>query len=313
MTTAIESKQDATKQSQKEQLETFSCMLDIGEAMLAAGADVDTVEDILVKMGKAYGAYKMDVLVITELIIATATMPGHNEHTLSRRILNEGSTNFDRLEALTDLCKSYCQSPIPADDLRKSLQRIKGKPFPKVSLYLGGALAAGGFAIFFGGSLIDGLVSAFFALGICFYHMGGNLALGNLGDRFAKRDIQSSSNYAIDSKGNVALYVEEANRAWTSSNRENDEEAITIEVANDEEGGNWHVSNESFNKLVELCVDICRRNGIEEIVYTGDTTGNLTYHGMFDPNTECPGPYLTSRMSALAAAINEQLQQTDAN
>ena len=88
MTTAIESKQDATKQSQKEQLETFSCMLDIGEAMLAAGADVDTVEDILVKMGKAYGAYKMDVLVITELIIATATMPGHNEHTLSRRILN---------------------------------------------------------------------------------------------------------------------------------------------------------------------------------------------------------------------------------
>ena len=168
MTTAIESKQDATKQSQKEQLETFSCMLDIGEVMLAAGADVDTVEDILVKMGKAYGAYKMDVLVITELIIATATMPGHNEHTLSRRILNEGSTNFDRLEALTDLCKSYCQSPIPADDLRKSLQRIKGKPFPKVSLYLGGALAAGGFAIFFGGSLVDGLVSAFFALGVCF-------------------------------------------------------------------------------------------------------------------------------------------------
>ena len=51
MTTAIESKQDATKQSQKEQLETFSCMLDIGEAMLATGADVDTVEDILVKMG----------------------------------------------------------------------------------------------------------------------------------------------------------------------------------------------------------------------------------------------------------------------
>ena len=100
MTTAIESKQDATKQSQKEQLETFSCMLDIGEAMLAAGADVDTVEDILVKMGKAYGAYKMDVLVITELIIATATMPGHNEHTLSRRILNEGSTNFDRLKHL---------------------------------------------------------------------------------------------------------------------------------------------------------------------------------------------------------------------
>lgn len=148
---------------------------------------------------------------------------------------------------------------------------------------------------------------------ITIHHMGGDIPLGDLGDHFVKRDVQSSSNYAIDSKGNVALYVEEANRAWTSSDRENDEEAITIEVANDEEGGNWHVSNESFNKLVELCVDICRRNGIEEIVYTGDTTGNLTYHGMFDSNTECPGPYLTSRMSALAAAINEQLQQADTN
>lgn len=145
---------------------------------------------------------------------------------------------------------------------------------------------------------------------ITIHHMGGDVPLGDLGDRFAKRDVQSSSNYAIDSKGNVALYVEEANRAWTSSNRENDEEAITIEVANDEEGGSWHVSNESFNKLVELCVDICRRNGIEEIVYTGDTTGNLNYHGMFDSGTECPGPYLKSRMGALAAAINEQLQQS---
>lgn len=73
---------------------------------------------------------------------------------------------------------------------------------------------------------------------ITIHHMGGDLALGNLGERFQKRDIQASSNYAIDSKGNVALYVEEANRAWTSKNRENDEQAITIEVANDEEGGN---------------------------------------------------------------------------
>lgn len=70
MTTAIESKQDATKQSQKEQLETFSCMLDIGEAMLATGADVDTVEDILVKMGKAYGAYKIKALVRYALLAA---------------------------------------------------------------------------------------------------------------------------------------------------------------------------------------------------------------------------------------------------
>lgn len=146
---------------------------------------------------------------------------------------------------------------------------------------------------------------------ITIHHMGGDLALGNLGERFQKRDIQASSNYAIDSRGNVALYVEETNRAWTSKNRENDEQAITIEVANDEEGGNWHVSNETFDKLVLLCADICKRNGIEEIVYTGDTTGNLTFHGMFDSTTECPGPYLKSRMNDLADAINAELAKSE--
>lgn len=146
---------------------------------------------------------------------------------------------------------------------------------------------------------------------ITIHHMGGDLALGNLGDRFAKRDVQASSNYAIDSKGNVALYVEEANRAWTSKNRENDEQAITIEVANDEEGDNWHVSDEAFDKLVLLCADICKRNGIEEIIYTGDTTGNLTFHGMFDSTTECPGPYLKSRMNDLADAINAELAKSE--
>lgn len=142
---------------------------------------------------------------------------------------------------------------------------------------------------------------------ITIHHMGGDLTLEHLGERFAKRDLQSSANYAIDSNGNVALYVEETNRAWTSSNRENDEQAITIEVANDEIGGDWHVSDAAFNKLVALCIDICERNGIDEIVFTGDSNGNLTYHGMFDSSTDCPGPYLKSRMQELADAINAEL------
>lgn len=137
----------------------------------------------------------------------------------------------------------------------------------------------------------------------------GNSGLRSVGDRFARRDVQASANYGIDSEGNVALFVEETNRAWTSKNRDNDEESITIEVANDEVGGNWHVSDEAFDKLVELCVDICERNGIKEINYTGDTTGNLTYHGMFDKSTACPGPYMKSRMDDLANAINAELER----
>ena len=142
---------------------------------------------------------------------------------------------------------------------------------------------------------------------ITIHHMAGNIALDRLGEVFAEPDRQASANYAIDGEGRVALYVEEANRAWTSSNPGNDHQAVTIEVANDETGGDWHVSDTAYDALIELCVDICRRNGMSELTYTGDETGSLTIHKMFNPNTECPGLYLESRMPDIAEEVSRRL------
>ena len=143
---------------------------------------------------------------------------------------------------------------------------------------------------------------------ITVHHMAGSLTLEAVGALFSDDDRDASANYAVDSQGRVGLYVEEENRAWTSSSPENDYQAVTIEVANDEIGGDWHVSDAAFEQLVELCADICRRNDIEKLVYTGDESGNLTIHKMFNSETECPGPYLESRMEDIAAAVNERLQ-----
>ena len=142
---------------------------------------------------------------------------------------------------------------------------------------------------------------------VTIHHMAGNLPLEELGTSFAQRDRRASSNYAIDSQGRVGLYVEEANQAWTSRSPENDSQAVTIEVANDEIGGEWHVSDMAYERLIELCVDICQRNGIEELRYTGDETGNLTLHSMFYSETECPGPYLKGRMDEIADEVNWRL------
>ena len=139
--------------------------------------------------------------------------------------------------------------------------------------------------------------------------MAANLSLERLGESFGRIDRSASANYGIDVNGNVALYVEEANRAWTSSDAENDNMAVTIEVANEEIGGDWKVSDRSFDALIDLCTDICLRNGIEELVYTGDSKGNLTIHKMFNPNTDCPGPYLESRMEEIAELVNENIKQ----
>lgn len=141
------------------------------------------------------------------------------------------------------------------------------------------------------------------------HHMAGDLSLEALGESFSHRDRRASSNYAVDSQGRVGLYVEESNRAWTSSSPDNDHRAVTIEVANDRPEGDWRVSGAAYASLVALCADVCRRNGIEALVFTGDETGNLTLHKMFNPDTVCPGPYLESRMEDIVREVNRLLAE----
>lgn len=146
---------------------------------------------------------------------------------------------------------------------------------------------------------------------ITIHHMSGKLSVETCGNIFQNR--KASSNYGIDSNGRVGMYVEEKDRAWTSSSPSNDNQAVTIEVAND--GGastNWHVSDKALAKLIDLCVDICERNGIKQLNYTGDSSGNLTRHNMFAA-TDCPGPYLQSKFPYIASEVNKRLNKESSN
>jgi hypothetical protein len=137
--------------------------------------------------------------------------------------------------------------------------------------------------------------------------MAGNLSVETCGNVFAPAARKASSNYGIGTDGRVGMYVEEHNRAWTTSDRGNDYSAVTIEVANDEIGGSWHVSDKAMASLLELCADICRRNGIAKLVYTGNKGGTLTIHKWFAA-TNCPGPFLESRMPYIAQEVTRRLQ-----
>lgn len=136
--------------------------------------------------------------------------------------------------------------------------------------------------------------------------MAGNLSVETCGNVFAPASRKASSNYGVGTDGRVGMYVEEKNRAWTSSNADNDHQAVTIEVANDEIGGNWHVSDKALEKTIDLCVDICKRNGIKKLNFTGNKNGNLTMHKWFAA-TNCPGPYLESKFPYIANEVNKRL------
>lgn len=143
---------------------------------------------------------------------------------------------------------------------------------------------------------------------ITIHHMAGNLTVEQCGQVFQTRP--ASSNYGIDSRGRVGLYVDEKYASWANSNFASNQRSITIELANDRTGGNWHVSDTAINKCIELCVDICRRNGIPRLNFTGNTNGNLTAHRMFTA-TACPGDYLYSKFNYIATEVNKQLGQGD--
>lgn len=141
---------------------------------------------------------------------------------------------------------------------------------------------------------------------IVIHHMAGVLSVESCGAVFAQASRQASSNYGIDSNGRVGMYCEEKNRSWCTSNRDVDHRGITIEVSNCSTGGEWPVSEKAYAKLIDLCVDICKRNGIKKLNYTGDRAGNLVMHKWY-ASTQCPGPYLEKRFPDIAAKVNERL------
>ena len=137
------------------------------------------------------------------------------------------------------------------------------------------------------------------------HHMAGVLSGEQCARIFQNPNRQASANYCIGNDGGIVGCVDENNRAWTSSSSSNDCQAITIEVSNNKTGGDWTISDAAWNSLINLCVDICKRHGFR-LNYDGTPNGSLTRHDMF-ANTNCPGPYLKSKLSELARIVNAKL------
>lgn len=121
------------------------------------------------------------------------------------------------------------------------------------------------------------------------HHMAGVLTGSQCARLFQNASRNASANYCIGVDGDIVLSVPEEYRAWTSSSSSNDCQAITIEVSDSDY--DWHISEKSWNSLVNLCVDICRRYNFK-LTYDGTPNGSLTRHNMF-ANTNCPRCLLT--------------------
>lgn len=147
----------------------------------------------------------------------------------------------------------------------------------------------------------------------------GQCTAEGLGDWFAKSSTQASSNYGIDKTGRVGMYVEEKNRSWCTSSRANDQRAVTIECASDTTAP-YAMNNAVYESLINLCADICKRNGKNKLIWIPDKAKALAYepaanemlitvHRWF-ANKSCPGDWLYNRLADLAAKVTAKLTDT---
>ena len=144
----------------------------------------------------------------------------------------------------------------------------------------------------------------------------GQLSAESICGCFISTSRQASCNYGIGKDGRVSLCVEEKNRSWCSSSAANDQRAITIECASDLTHP-YAMNSAVYTSLIKLCTDICKRNGKTKLLWLGDKNKTLNYAPASDEmvltvhrwyaNKACPGDWLYSRLSDLAAKVTAAL------
>lgn len=146
-------------------------VLELGKRYVLTGAEVKRVEESIRRIFIAYGFENVEIYAVTSLVLVSVKSPDGIHYTQSVRV-NSGGTDLGRLEELNAQIRDICALTPDVYELDRQVKGYK-KPKPKPILKcFGYMLAAGGFAVFFGGTAIDGIASALIGIAIYFmdYH-----------------------------------------------------------------------------------------------------------------------------------------------
>lgn len=126
----------------------------------------------------------------------------------------------------------------------------------------------------------------------------------------------SSCNYLIDDYGATGGGVDERDRSWCTSSRENDHRAITVEIASDPKHP-YAITQAAYNALLDLFEDCCRRYGKTKLLWLGSKEATLAYKQASDEmvltahrwfaKKACPGDWLYSRYGEIAKEVTRRL------
>lgn len=136
----------------------FDCIMNIGEDMLICGAEVHRVEDSIMRMCSSVGFLRTDVFIITSSMVVTIHT-NEGTYTETRRVTRSGM-DIEKIHRLNALSRKICENKLSVAEIEAEYNDINNvKKYPFWAECLSFAFIAGAFAIFFGGSIIEGIIA----------------------------------------------------------------------------------------------------------------------------------------------------------
>nr|WP_243128207.1 threonine/serine exporter family protein [Clostridium niameyense] len=142
-------------------------VLEIGRRMVMCGTEVRRVEDTIIRICRAYGIKVCEIHATITLIVMTIKDSKGRHYTQSVRIKST-ATDLGQLEALNAMAREICSTVPPISEIKSALDNNKLRTDSDIAKFVGYMCAAGGFAVFFGGTWKDGIVSSIIATAIFF-------------------------------------------------------------------------------------------------------------------------------------------------
>ena len=157
----------------------LSLVMDIGEQMLISGAEVHRVEESIKRMCVALGAKRVDIFIITSSMIATVFDDDGKTYSQTRRI-TVAITDFEKLHRLNQLSRKICNQNLSLEEIKNEYDlAIKSKEYPFWVECICYSIISGAFTVFFGGSIIEMLVSLVIGFSIRFGILFSDMVVGN--------------------------------------------------------------------------------------------------------------------------------------
>lgn len=163
----INKKPILTKAENREIMDEYlSCAMDIGQAMLQAGAEINRVEDTIDRICRTYGAEEVDVFSTSYVIIATLRGSRFGSCTQTRRA-SPASYNLEAVAAYNNLSRILVNQKPDVEEIQYKITEIKKETaYPNWVIMISYAIISAAFTIFFGGNFRDALLSAAIGLAI---------------------------------------------------------------------------------------------------------------------------------------------------